>query len=67
MSHLNKAKLLRQKLREKKIQTDKEEGKDQESNPPESKEDPKDEKLPEVKEVDLNAELAKEPVDQPAK
>ena len=30
MSHLNKAKLLRQKLREKKIQTDKEEGKDQE-------------------------------------
>ena len=33
----------------------------------ESKEDAKDEKLPEVKEVDLNAELAKEPVDQPAK
>ena len=30
----------------------------------ESKEDAKDEKLPEV---DLNAELAKEPVDQPAK
>ena len=28
-------------MREKKIQTDKEEGKDQESNPPESKEDPK--------------------------
>ena len=34
---MNKAKLLRQKLREQKAQKDKEEGKDQESNPTEAK------------------------------
>ena len=44
MSHLNKAKLLRQRLREQKAQKDKEEGKDTELNPAEEKEEPKETK-----------------------
>ena len=44
MSHINKAKLLRQRLREKKVEKEKEEGEEPKSNPTEVKEEAKEDK-----------------------